>query len=79
MPAVAAVWSVLRWFWANHVQKTLGGLLLGSALFDLMSALDLYQTTLTQVLGLHLYSVLRGTCAVGIVVRAIVRPRVRPP
>jgi hypothetical protein len=63
------------WFWNNHVQKTLGALLLGSALFDLMSALDLYQATLTQILGLHWYSVIRGTCAVGIVLRAVIKPK----
>ena len=68
-------WVGLQWFWANHVQKVLGTILAGTALFDLMSALDLYNTTLTQILGLHTYSIIRGACALGIVARAVLKPK----
>lgn len=68
-------WSGLQWFYVNHIQKTLGLILAGSALFDLMSALDLYSTTLTQILGLHTYSLIRGACAIGIVMRAVIKPK----
>lgn len=69
------VWVWLQWIYANHIQKILGTILAGSALFDLMSALDLYNATLTQILGLHTYSIIRGACAVGIVLRAVIKPR----
>lgn len=72
---MAKFWSGLQWFYANHIQKVLGTILAGSALFDLMSALDLYSATLTQILGLHTYSVIRGICAIGIVIRAVVKPK----
>lgn len=75
MNALRKLWAGWLWVWANHIQKTLGSLLAGTALFDLMSALGLYETTLTQLLGLRLYSTLRGVCAVGIMIRAVVKPR----
>jgi hypothetical protein len=72
---VAAVWGRLRWFWANHVQKTAGTLLAGSAVYDLMAGFTEYQVDLTHVLGHHLYHSLRSACAVLIVARAVLRPR----
>jgi hypothetical protein len=69
------MWARLKWFWCNHIQKTAGGLLAGSALYDLMAGFTQYQADLTHVLGHHLYHALRGACAVLIVARALIRPR----
>jgi len=69
----------LRWFWANHVQKTAGGLLAGSAVYDLMAGFVQYEYDLTNLLGHHLYHSLRSAVALLIVARAVIRPRTPPP
>jgi len=76
---VKKVGTSLVFFWTHHVQKTLGTILAGSALFDLMSSFDLYGPTLTSILGLKAYSTLRGLCAVLIMLRAVIRPAILPP
>jgi len=64
---MSKLFNYLKWFWANHVQKTLAGLLLALGSIDLAG----FHDELLAVFGHVGYAVVRIGALVGILLRAI--------
>jgi len=63
--------NALKTFWYNHVQKTIGTILLGLAGFDFTAALAGYEHDISNFVGTKVYSGLRVIGLAAIVYRAI--------